>query len=61
MPMYTVFSTFTSRPVSLLATTKASVFFFIVYTHMLSSNILTSSAQTRSWSVQFNFKPSWFS
>jgi len=28
--MYLVFTTFTSRPVSLLVTTKASVFFFMV-------------------------------
>jgi hypothetical protein len=28
--MYVVFSAFTSRPVSILATTKASLFFFIL-------------------------------
>jgi len=28
MAMYVVFSAFTSRPVSILATTKASLFFF---------------------------------
>ena len=48
----------TSRPVSLLATTKASAFFFIVRT--LQPNILTPSALTKRWCVQFNFKPSRF-
>jgi len=42
MIMYLVFSAFTSRPISSLAATKASVFFFIVCT--LLPNILTSSA-----------------
>ena len=42
MTMYLVLSAFTSRPVSLLAITKASVFFFMVCT--LLPNILTSLA-----------------
>jgi len=40
--MYLVLSAFTSSPVYLLVTVKASVFFFIVCT--LLSYILTSSA-----------------
>jgi hypothetical protein len=40
--MYLVFSAFTSQPISLLAITKASVFFFIVC--MLPSNVVTSLA-----------------
>jgi hypothetical protein len=42
MTMYLVLSAFTSRPFSLLATTSASVFYFIVC--MLLPNILTSLA-----------------
>ena len=42
MTMYLVLSAFTSSSVFLLATTKASIFFFIIYT--LPHNILTSSA-----------------
>jgi len=40
--MYLVLSAFTSSPVTLLANTKASVFFFIV--RRLPPNILPSSA-----------------
>ena len=40
--MYLVLSAFTSRPISLLAITKASVFFFIV--HMLPPNVLAWSS-----------------
>jgi hypothetical protein len=42
MTMYLVFSAFTSRPISLLATTKASVFYFIVELGMMV-NVVTSS------------------
>ena len=42
MTMYFVLSAFTSRPISLLAITKASVFFFIV--HTLLPSILASLA-----------------
>lgn len=52
-----VFTVFNSKPISLLATNKASMF-FIVCMHLLSQ--WTSSAQTRSWCVPFNFNPSWF-
>ena len=51
MTMYLLLPAFTSSPVSLLATT-------IVRT--LPPNILTSTARTRSWYVQFNFYPSRF-
>ena len=56
--MYLVLSAFTSKPVSLLTTAKASVSFFTACT--LLPSILKSSAQTRRWCVLFNFKPSWF-
>jgi len=42
MTIYIVFSVFTSGAVSILATTKVSVFSFIVY--MFSPNILMLSA-----------------
>ena len=42
MSMYLGFTAFTSRSISLLATTRASVFFFVVC--MFLPNILTSSA-----------------
>jgi hypothetical protein len=50
-----IFSAFTYRPISLLGSTKASVFFFLVCT--LPPNEL---AQTSSWCVPFYIKPSWF-
>ena len=56
--MYLVLSAFTSSPISLVATTRASAFSFTVC--MLPPSILTSSAQARSWCVPFHFKPSWF-
>ena len=56
--MCLVLSAVSSRPVSLLATTKASVFLFIVCT--LPPNILTSSAWIKSCCLPFNLKPSWF-
>ena len=56
--MYLVFSAFTTSPISLLSTNKASAFFFIVC--MLPPNLLTSSASTSSWCLPLNFKPSWF-
>ena len=52
--VYLVLSAFTSSPISLVATTRASAFSFRVC--MLPPNIL-SSAQ---WCVPFNFKPFWF-
>jgi hypothetical protein len=45
--IYLVFSMFFSRPTSLLASIKVSVFFFIV--SMLSASRFKSSAQARSW------------
>jgi len=57
MTMCLVLSTFTSSPVYVLATTKASVFFFVVCT--LPHKFKTIS-QTRSWCVPLNFKPSWY-
>jgi hypothetical protein len=57
MTMYLVLSAFTSSPISLLVTTKASVFSFIGCS--LSHIILTSSALARSWFVPFNVKPPW--
>ena len=56
--MYSVSSAFTSSPISLLATIKPYAFSCIACT--LPPNILTSSAQIRSWSVPFHFKPSLF-
>jgi hypothetical protein len=53
MTMYLVLSPFTSRPISLLLTNKASVLFCIVYT--LPPSILTSSAYTKNWCVPFNY------
>ena len=50
-----VYTAFTSKPISLLVITKASVFFCIVC--MLPPSILTSLAWTRSWCVPLNFKP----
>ena len=55
---HVLLSAFTSSPLSLLATTKASVYFFVVCT--LPPNILKSSAWTKSWCVPFNFKPTRF-
>jgi len=49
----TIYLAFTSS-----SSTKGSAFFLIVRT--LPPNILTPSAQTRSWSVPFNSKPTWF-
>jgi hypothetical protein len=57
--IYIIFSVFTSRPISLLSSIRASVFLFIVF--MLSPNRFTSSVQTRSWCFPFNFSPIWFS
>jgi hypothetical protein len=57
MTTYFVSSAFTSNLITLLATTKASVFFFLVCVFL--PNILRS-AQTRNWCVPFNFKPFWF-
>jgi hypothetical protein len=45
------------RRVSILATTKAPVFFFTV--HILLPHALKSSLYTRSLCVPLNFKPSW--
>ena len=56
--MHLVLSAFTSSPISLVTTTRASAFSFTVC--MLPPSILTSSAYARSWWVPFNFKPSWF-
>jgi len=56
--IYLVLSVFISRPTSLLASNRASVFFVTVF--MFSSSILTSSAQTRSWCVPFSSSPSDF-
>ena len=53
-----IVSAFSSKPISLLPTNKAVVFFFIVCT--LPPSLLTSSALTRSWCVPFNYMPSWF-
>jgi hypothetical protein len=57
--IYLVFSVFTSRPTSLQASVKVSVFFFMV--SMLSPSRFTSSAETSSWCVPVNFSPAWFS
>jgi len=56
---YTQSSVVTSRITYLLASNRASVFFFMVFT--FSPNILISSTQTRSCRVPFNFNPSSFS
>ena len=58
MTIYLVLSAFTSRIVSLLGTTKASLLFSIVCT--LPNNILSSSAWTKSWCVTFYIRPFWF-
>jgi len=55
--IYLVLPAFVTSPVSLLATTKDSVFFIL---RTLTSNILILSASTRSQCVPFNFKLSWF-
>jgi hypothetical protein len=39
--MYLVFSAFTSRPISLLATTKASTFFYTMYASTQYINIIS--------------------
>jgi hypothetical protein len=59
MAKYTFPSTFVSRPTSLLASIRGSVFFLIV--HMLSLSRFTSSASTRSYRVPSTFSPTWFS
>jgi len=58
MTMHLGLSAFTSSPISLLATTKASAFSFIVCT--LPPILLTSLAYTTSWCVPINLKASWF-
>jgi hypothetical protein len=50
---------FTSRPTSLLASVKGYTFFFMAF--VLSPSRFLSSAQTSSWCVPFNFRPTWFS
>jgi hypothetical protein len=46
-----------SSPTSHLACYSATLFFFMLL--ILSSNILSSSPQTRGWCMPFNFNPSW--
>ena len=58
MAMCLVFQAFIFSPVILLATTKASAFFYIVCT--FPPNLLISLAKSRSWLAPLNFKPSWF-
>jgi hypothetical protein len=56
---YLVFSGFTSRPTSLLASNRACVFSALYSIYVLSHYINIMKA--RSWCVLFNFRPSWFS
>ena len=57
MNIYSALSALTSTSNSLRATKKDSVFFFIVCIFLPNK---FSSAQTKSWSVTFNFIPSRF-
>jgi len=55
--MYLVLSAFHSGPISLLATTTASVFLYSMYTSVQHINIISIN---QSSCVPFNFMPSWF-
>jgi len=55
MTLYWVFLIFTSRTISLLVTTKVSVF---LYSIMTATGVLVSSAYSWSWFVPFNLKTS---
>jgi hypothetical protein len=57
MTMYLVLSAFNSRPIYLLANQSFRVFSLFC---TLPSNILSSSAWTKSWCVTFNIKSYWF-
>jgi len=57
--MYFVFPVFTSRPTSLLASNRVSLFFFMVF--MILPNILMSLAYTRNWYIPFDSSTSSFS
>jgi hypothetical protein len=57
--VYLVFFTFVSRPTSLLASIKVSVFLFML--SMLSPSRLTSSAYAKSRCDPFHFSPTWLS